>query len=79
MKYWVIYQILVDCIISIPYESSTHVISQKHLDEVFDANKHNYVGEKKFVENLCCKPLYQNPFNMFIKKLDEIKEKLPPK
>jgi hypothetical protein len=55
------------------------VISQKHLDEVFDANKHNYVGEKKFVENLCCKPLYQNPFNMFIKKLDEIKEKLPPK
>jgi hypothetical protein len=30
-------------------------------------------------KKLCWGPLYQNPFYMFIKMLDEIKEKLPPK
>jgi len=30
-------------------------------------------------QELCCRPLYQKPFYIFIKTLDEIKEELPPK
>ncbi len=68
-------------------KSSIHVISQKHLDEVFHSNKHNCV-ERKIVEKslsferqqeLYWRPLYQNIFYMSIKTLDEIKEKLTPK
>jgi hypothetical protein len=62
---------------------------KKKYAQVFHSNEHIKCIEKiNFVKNLfsferwqelCWRPLYQNPFNMFIKMLDEIKEKLPPK
>jgi hypothetical protein len=51
------------------------------VDEVSHSNKHNYIHQKKIVENLlsferekelCWRPLNQNPFHMFIKTLNEI-------
>jgi len=59
-------------------KSSTHVISQKNLDEVFDSNKHSYVEKKTFVEKLCCKTFVPKSILHVYKKLVEIKEKLPP-
>jgi hypothetical protein len=65
-------------------KSSTHVISQKnHLDEVFiQTNIIIFIlliVEKLLSFELCWRHLYQNPFYMFIKMLNEIKEELPPK
>ncbi len=60
---------------------------KKHLN-IFSIQMNIDVSQKKIVKKLlsferwkelCWKPLYQNSFYMFIKMLDEIKEKLPPK
>ncbi len=69
-------------------KSLTHMISQKTSRQVFHSNEHKCVRKNHFVEKLlsferwqelCCRLLYQNSFCMFIKMLDEIKEKLLPK
>jgi hypothetical protein len=57
----------------------------KYLNKFFHSNKHKCVEKKHFVEiflsfkrwqELCWRPMYRNPFHMFMKMLDEIKEKL---
>ncbi len=65
-------------------KSFIFTILQKYFNEVFHLNKHKCVGEniveklvsfeklKNYVKGLCIK----NMFYMFIKMLDEIKEKL---
>ncbi len=64
------------------------MISQKTYGQVFHSNEHKCVWKKHYVEKLlsferlqelCWRILYQNSFYMFIKMLDDIKEKLPPK
>jgi len=59
---------------------------KKTFGQVFHSYKHKCVEKKHFVEKLfsfersqklCWRPLYQNLFYMFIKTLDEIKEKCP--
>ncbi len=61
---------------------------KKTSGQFFYSNKHKCVEKKHFIgklpsferwQELCWRLLYQNPFYMFIKMLDEIKEKLPPK
>jgi hypothetical protein len=56
--------------------------SQKTYGQVFHSNEHKCVEKKHFVEKwisfktwqeLCWRSLYQNPFYMFIKMLNEIK------
>jgi hypothetical protein len=69
-------------------KSLIQMILQKTYGQVFHLSEHNCVEKKHFVEKLlsfkrwqelCWRPLYQNPFFMFFKMLDEIKEKVPPK
>jgi hypothetical protein len=54
--------------------------------QVFHSNEHKCVEKKHFVkkllsferwQELCWRLLYQNPFYMFLKMLNEIKEKMP--
>jgi hypothetical protein len=62
---------------------------KKHLKKVFYSNEHKCVEKNILMKNyfqlkddknyVAWRPLYQNPFYMFIKMLYEIKEKLPPK
>jgi hypothetical protein len=87
MKYLVIYWIWIDCTISITIEKFDSCDFTKTYGQVFHSKKHKCV-EKKFVKKLLpferwqklfWKFLYQNPFYMFIKTLDEIKKKTTPK
>jgi hypothetical protein len=51
---------------------------KKHLDEVFDSNKHNYVGKKKVCWKIMLQPFVpKSILHVYKKKLDEIKEKWP--
>jgi hypothetical protein len=62
------------------------MISQKTSRQVFHSNEHKCVEKKHFVEKLLSfeimtrimlEPLYQNPFYMFIKMLDEFLKNCP--
>ncbi len=60
----------------------SHVISQKTFKQVFHSNEHKCVEKIisfKILQELCWRPLCQNPLYMVIKTLDEMKEKFPPK
>jgi hypothetical protein len=80
------YQLIVP--FQLQMEILIHVISQKTYGWVFHSKEHKCGEKKHFVEKLfsfkrwqelCWKPLYQNPFDVFIKMLDEILKKMPPK
>jgi hypothetical protein len=88
MTYLVIYWIWIDCTISITIKILINVISQKTFGQAFHSNEHKFVEKnillknyfhlkdnKNYVGGLCMK----FHFICFIKMLDEIKEKVPPK